>query len=48
MLTGVSDRRELEGSPHRPTYVAPDLTVLLGDDVAPEVRKSQKEPRRDG
>lgn len=56
VLTGVSDRRELEASPFRPTYVAPDLTVLLRDDIAPEARdpegpeagESQKLPGREG
>jgi glycerol 3-phosphatase-2 len=43
VLTGVSDRRELDGSPFRPTYVAPDLTALLR-----EARASHKEPGRDG
>jgi ribonucleotide monophosphatase NagD (HAD superfamily) len=48
VLTGVSDRRELGTSPFRPTYLAPDLTVLLRDDVAPEARDPQKEPGREG
>jgi ribonucleotide monophosphatase NagD (HAD superfamily) len=39
VLTGVSDRRELEGSPIRPTYVAPDLTALLRDDDQRELQK---------
>jgi HAD superfamily hydrolase (TIGR01457 family) len=52
VLTGVSDLRELETSPVRPTYVAPDLTDLVRDDVAParevEEPESQKEPGREG
>jgi HAD superfamily hydrolase (TIGR01457 family) len=39
VLTGVSDWRELEASPIRPTYVAPDLTALLSDDDSSEGQK---------
>jgi glycerol 3-phosphatase-2 len=41
VLTGVSDRRELETSPFHPTYVGSDLTVLLRD-VAPEARQAEE------
>jgi glycerol-1-phosphatase len=47
VLTGVSDRTELETSPFHPTYVAPDLTVLLRDDVASEARRAQEPKARD-
>jgi glycerol-1-phosphatase len=47
VLTGVSDRRELESSPFRPTYVAADLTALLRDDVAPEARDRKGPEARD-
>jgi HAD superfamily hydrolase (TIGR01457 family) len=53
VLTGVSDLRQLEASPVRPTYVAPDLTALVRDDVEPGARNveepdPQKEPGREG
>jgi ribonucleotide monophosphatase NagD (HAD superfamily) len=35
VLSGVSSKEEMTGSPYRPTYVAPDVGALLLDDTVP-------------